>query len=308
MTGGPAPRPRRTGRCRATPGRRSAATGFPTHGKGPRGRAACARPTIAVASPRPRRSSRRQRRDPIVMERRLRHPTQSTPRRPLGRDQPRPRGDLRGHRASSAGSSSVVKQDVPDMIRMATEKPPRPDVEPDNVAIMAAAPRQKPERVAPHPPDPTDRHRNPSAQTGGDGIVRDPGYNGEAAPGEIVRDCQDTVQPHRIACSISDLEFGDQRRGGERPGERRTLAGPLGPVAELARGLRGGVQRLPGVIGDRVVRDRPDIHRVAQGRESVREASCRAARDRRRHDGVHARRAEQGGPEPLRRPTTPGTR
>ena len=43
-------------------------------------------------------------------------------------------------------------------------------------------------------------------------------------------------------------EFRDQRRGGERPRERRTLACPLGPVAELPRGPRGGVQRLPGVI------------------------------------------------------------
>ena len=91
-------------------------------------------------------------------------------------------------------------------------------------------------------------------------------------------------------------EAGDQFGRGQRAGERGALPGPLGPVPELPGRLRGGVQRLSRVVGDRVVRDRSPFDAPAEGREAVGEAAGGAARDRGRHHGVLRRRAEERGP------------
>ena len=91
-------------------------------------------------------------------------------------------------------------------------------------------------------------------------------------------------------------EAGDQFGHGRRASERSALSGPLGPVPELPCRLCGGMQRLPRVVSDRVVRDRSLFDANTEGCKAVGEAAGRAARDRRRHHGVFRGRAEERGP------------
>src|SRR6185312_12472014 len=87
---------------------------------------------------------------------------------------------------------------------------------------------------------------------------------------------------------------GDELRGRKRTREGRALPGPLGTEAEVADRLGRGVERLSGVVGDRVRGHVAVGDAGAEGGEAVRETPRRAAGDGAGHDGVVRGVAEEG--------------